>query len=193
MVHTNNGTKRAYREGQFPTTLDNLKEYAGAGVTRHQVRQALAKFCDHHIIDITIEGQRHLITVLDLSAHNILTDRDRKRMASRKQPKQVQLNIDGTVKGDPLYPDWLDRDLWDIFKKYRKDMRRKLTKEGERLAIKRLVKLVEKGYSQHEVIQNAIEMGWIGLYPPSRRRNISVGPSQTEPPVETDYSIVDED
>jgi len=65
------------------------------------------------------------------------------------------------------HPDWLDKKLWAAFKEHRRKLRKPMTDYAEKLAIKKLEKIMnETGCSQEQIINLAIEKGWQGLFPP---------------------------
>lgn len=63
-------------------------------------------------------------------------------------------------------PDWLGADLWASWKRHRRAIRKPMTADAERLAIRALEQLRTEGYTPQQVIENAILQGWQGLYAP---------------------------
>jgi len=70
-----------------------------------------------------------------------------------------------------VYPNWLNLELWSAFKNHRKDIKPKLSPQAETLNINKLKKLVDKGYTQEEIINQTIERGWKGLFEPKESFN----------------------
>jgi hypothetical protein len=64
------------------------------------------------------------------------------------------------------YPSWLDTDLWDEFKKYRRQIKAPLTDHAEKCLIAELRKLHDAGEDPKAVINQTIVSGkWTGLFP----------------------------
>lgn len=74
-------------------------------------------------------------------------------------------------------PDWLDLDSWAAWKRHRRAMRKPMTVDAERLAVRSLERLRTEGYPPRQVIENAIERGWQALYAP--KDGAGVGPPRT--------------
>ena len=63
-------------------------------------------------------------------------------------------------------PSWLPAELWETWVEDRKERRQAMTQRAAELAIESLTKLRDRGWTPKEVIDNAIELGWRGLYAP---------------------------
>ena len=63
-----------------------------------------------------------------------------------------------------ILPDWIDQDLWNDYREYRKSIKSKITSRGEELAILKLTKMREDGENIKEVIEQSIMNGWKGLF-----------------------------
>lgn len=82
---------------------------------------------------------------------NIKKNKDKPRILEKnKKPRKIEL------------PDWLDIDVWNELKRYRKA---KFTPHAQKLAITELTKLREQGYNPTDVINQTILRGWSGLFP----------------------------
>ena len=68
----------------------------------------------------------------------------------------------GKVNNKIKIPDWLDLEVWNELKKYRKA---KFTFYAQKLAITKLEKLKNEGHDPTLVIQQTILRGWSGLFP----------------------------
>lgn len=62
-------------------------------------------------------------------------------------------------------PDWLPVDNWNSYKEMRAKIRAPLTAQGEALALKTLSKLRDQGHNPSQVIDQAVEKSWRGLFP----------------------------
>ncbi len=68
----------------------------------------------------------------------------------KKQDNEIQL------------PGWLDKEAWNEWQQYRKEIKKKLTP----ITIKQQLKFLEKNKSDHiEIINTSISNGWTGLFP----------------------------
>lgn len=57
-------------------------------------------------------------------------------------------------------PAWLPADAWQSWKDHRKQVGRKFTEQGQRLAIRKLELLIAEGHDPRKLIELAIESGW---------------------------------
>jgi hypothetical protein len=62
-------------------------------------------------------------------------------------------------------PEWIDKNVWAEFKKYRQNGKGKFTPYAQKLAVIKLEKLKAEGHNPDEVIKQTIENGWSGLFP----------------------------
>jgi len=84
----------------------------------------------------------------------------------------IDVDIDKTLEGKNKkrkkkfeFPDWVDKDMWFEFKKYRKEINAPVTTTGEKLLLADLKKLVDSGENQTGVINQSIKSGkWKGLF-----------------------------
>ena len=95
------------------------------------------------------------------------------RSGSVVAPKKHKLNKNKEVRSknkekDIQYPEWLDLNLWNDFKKHRKDFKSPMSKKAEILNINKLAKLIDRGFDQTEIINQTIERGWKGLFEPKK-------------------------
>lgn len=65
---------------------------------------------------------------------------------------------------DAAIPEWLARDDWHRWIRYRREKRRQITSDGVDFQIKELTKLYEQGHDPTAVINQSIKQGWIGLF-----------------------------
>ena len=61
-------------------------------------------------------------------------------------------------------PDWLDKQIWQDYINHRKQIKSKMTKKAEELAIKKLEKFRDNGNDPVAVIEQTIMQGWKGLF-----------------------------
>jgi hypothetical protein len=64
-----------------------------------------------------------------------------------------------------ILPSFLDIELWDDYKAYRKELKRPLTAIAEKRAIRKLKLFHEQGNNITEVIENTIHNNWLGFFP----------------------------
>ena len=85
-------------------------------------------------------------------------------------PEEEEEEEEGEETEDPkklvcVFPDWLNIEIWEEFKKYRKEIKSPVTNHGEKLLIADLKKLVDEGQDQTGVINQTIKSGkWKGFY-----------------------------
>jgi hypothetical protein len=87
----------------------------------------------------------------------------------------------------PLYPPWLDSDLWKTFKDHRQRLRAPMTQEAERRNLIKLEKLIDSNGgspTQDEIIGQSIESGWKGLF--KLKEEFIKSETSTISPVETE-------
>lgn len=69
-----------------------------------------------------------------------------------------------------ITPAWLPLEAWEAYLEHRRKLRKPLTTYGEKLAIGRLADLREHGHDPLKVLNEAILMGWQGLWCNERTR-----------------------
>lgn len=79
-----------------------------------------------------------------------------KRQRGRKPDPEISVTL----------PPWLDADLWQRWVDDRKARRHAMTQDAAELAVRRLAEFRNEGYTPKQVIENAIELGWRGLFRP---------------------------
>jgi hypothetical protein len=86
-------------------------------------------------------------------------------------PADNQPPDDNPASGDPpadekkfVLPDWIPRDDWQEFLKFRQRVRKPMTERAKHLAVIDLEKLRNEGYSPSAVINQSILNGWSGLF-----------------------------
>lgn len=63
-----------------------------------------------------------------------------------------------------VLPDWLDPELWEEFRQHRIALKKRMTNQAERLALKTLSELQATGQDIKLVIEQSIMRGWAGLF-----------------------------
>jgi hypothetical protein len=61
-------------------------------------------------------------------------------------------------------PEWLDKELWDDYIAYRKELKKPLTAVGEKRAIMKLQRFYEQGQNVNEILEQSITNNWLGLF-----------------------------
>lgn len=70
-------------------------------------------------------------------------------------------------KGSTFVPPlWVDQQLWDDFIDMRKKIKKPATDRAKQLLVTELLKLVQMGYTQEEIIGNSIKNCWKDFYAP---------------------------
>ena len=70
----------------------------------------------------------------------------------KKKPVKIEL------------PNWLSKELWDLFLNHRKSFKPKLTPHAEKLNLTKLSKLRDQGDDPKEIIEQTIANGWRGFF-----------------------------
>jgi phage replication O-like protein O len=64
------------------------------------------------------------------------------------------------IKKTTVFPDWMPKELWEVFLSHRKSMKAPVTNLTEDGFIDRFAKLREKGFEPRFVIETIVERGW---------------------------------
>lgn len=102
----------------------------------------------------------------DKRGKKVVTDRSPKKDKIKKKNKKEK----GEVDLLSLRPDWLDEQTWADWIEHRKQIKKPLTKLSATKAINAIDKLRDT-FTPEEVVDNAIEKGWQGIYPPSKKHD----------------------
>jgi hypothetical protein len=87
------------------------------------------------------------------------------------QPKLITLTNNQIHKNVVVIPDWLNKEDWEDFKKFRSEKGKPLSLTGEKRAIKKLEKLRKLGNDPSLVIDRTIDKNWDGLHPLIKQNN----------------------
>lgn len=90
-----------------------------------------------------------------------VTATSRKRDSDGLDKRRIEKKIQ---KETFVLPDWLDKELWEEFKRYRKERRSPLTSQAEKLALAKLDAMRQQE-SPATIIHRTIENGWKTFYP----------------------------
>lgn len=63
-------------------------------------------------------------------------------------------------------PAWLPAELWDAFRAHRRELKRPMTAQAERLLWRKLERFRTEGLDPCEVVRTSIERGWQGIFAP---------------------------
>ena len=85
------------------------------------------------------------------------------------------------MKEPIIYPDWLNLQLWQEYKRHRARIKKPMTEYAEQLNINKLNKIMKQGYSQEKIMNNIIEKGWQGIYAPKDNNNFSKPKAEAAP------------
>jgi hypothetical protein len=88
-----------------------------------------------------------------------------------KQRAKAIATIDGTLgkyRPGPELPAWLDVETWQAYGRFRSEIKKPMTLEIEKYALKTLARLRAQGCDPTEVIEQSIVSGWTGLFPVKR-------------------------
>lgn len=61
-------------------------------------------------------------------------------------------------------PDWLEREAWEDFVRFRKMVKKPMTERAMKRAINKLSKMREDGEDPVKVLDQSVDAGWTDLY-----------------------------
>ena len=64
-----------------------------------------------------------------------------------------------------VLPDFLPHQLWEDFLEHRRKLRRPMSDKAQELLIEKLIVLKDKGENSVELLETALERGWLSVYP----------------------------
>ena len=64
----------------------------------------------------------------------------------------------------PLFPDWIDPELWEDFREHRRKLRKPMSPRAEDLNLKDLTRLKELGQDPKLIVEATIAKGWLSFY-----------------------------
>ena len=73
---------------------------------------------------------------------------------------------------NPQFPDWLDLETWDEFRKHRKKNKKPMTEYAEKLMLNKLGKLKDEGHAPNQLLETALMNGWQGIVVPDDKKAI---------------------
>lgn len=88
--------------------------------------------------------------------------------SNRKEPSK---NRKSNPKTEIDLPDWLPADVWADWVDHRQEIKKPMTARGAELTLAKLTKLRLKGHDPTELIENAIESRWQGIYAPRTEKS----------------------
>lgn len=144
------------------------------GVDRQRIRTKLKILEKIQFLTIKPTNRFSIATIINYDIYNPLEEQTNQhidqQLTSNKPATNQQLttpNKDNKEKKvNNIYPAWLDLGLWKEFKKMRIRIKKPMTEHAELLRIADLKKLVDKGYSQDEIINKSIACSWQDFYEP---------------------------
>jgi hypothetical protein len=110
-----------------------------------------------------------------LLKHKSVNDRTKNRSKSGRDAIGLShhkvLNSSSSEEGlgeTKEFPEWLDPEVWDAFRKHRAAMPKKyhLTANAEKLAFAQLGKWAAMGHDPNEIVRTSIMNGWAGIFKP---------------------------
>ena len=106
-----------------------------------------------------------------------------------KDNKTINKTINKTK--EIILPDWLDKEVWNKWVSFRKEIKKKLTPT----TIKEQLEFLEKHKSEHtQIINKSIQSGWVGLFELKKQNTYNEDKRRRETrEKELDYTVEDED
>jgi hypothetical protein len=91
-----------------------------------------------------------------LLSNGLASREERSRVESSREEIKVIENKEIEL------PEWINREVWSRWEKYRKDIKKKMTP----LTVKQQIKFLSEHKENYEmIINNSIQNGWTGLFP----------------------------
>jgi hypothetical protein len=141
------------------------------GWNKTKVRRVLDLFQKCSMIEYKNETVSVRIRICNYEKYDITRNQNdlkvkRKRNGSETESAPTEQGITRNNKEGlkPPYPPWLNIDLWNEFREFRKSLKAPLTPGGESRLIKTLGNLIQAGGNQDAIIGQSIERGWKGLF-----------------------------
>jgi len=144
---------------------------------KHHIEKAMKWLTKERMVETTKATRGMLITILNYDKYqdpkNYESDNGSdKRATMERQDKQEGKELkkkEVKIKGNGFYPEWLDKELWKEFKKMRVAIKKPLTEFAEKKSITKLKTIIDKGFSQEDVVSIAIEKCWQTFYEPHEK------------------------
>lgn len=106
----------------------------------------------------------------------INTDQLNRSVKKETKPKKL-------VSPPLVLPDWLEKELWESFVQFRKDIKAPMKDKAKKLNLDRLIKFKQQGYDIEEIINTTIMNGWKSFYPPKQDFNQQSSFNHSKPDV----------
>lgn len=181
-----NGRTIILKEGQFITGRKQLSEETGIPETT--IERILSFFEKEAQIGQQKTTKFRLITIINWKIYQNMDNRrttdgqqtdtnknykkyknDKNYLVAKATSEEKKLSVknkkmeqkENKIKNYEI-PDWLDKEVWEDWKQYKKERKQKFTP----LTIKRQLKLLSEHQADHkQIINNSIQNGWTGLFP----------------------------
>ena len=146
------------------------------GWSRSKVDRFLKYLENEHQIEHQKNTITTLITIINYDKYqekdnktNIKRTSNEHQTNTSKESKALKESKEVKIKGNGFYPEWLDKELWREFKKMRVAIKKPLTEFAEKKSITKLKTIIDKGFSQEDVVSIAIEKCWQTFYEPHEK------------------------
>lgn len=168
--------------GQVTGTVEQITKMIGAN--NGDIETFLNEVNDLKFADVTFCNKKVTLRNRRMYREQQERDKTRKRVQKHRDkkasngqsnagvtppsPSPTPSPITSSSKITPLYPPWLDLNLWQEFKKHRTKIKAPMTEEAERRMIIKLQKMIGKNGdspTQDQILGQSIENGWKGIFP----------------------------
>jgi hypothetical protein len=113
----------------------------------------------------------------DRTATAARQDRDTTATQNNKGNEEKEENKGKSKKADAfILPDWIDADAWSDWEEQRRQIKKPLTDQSRKLAIKVLREGVDAGWTVRQIIDHNINGGWQGMFIPKGKANAASNP-----------------
>jgi len=161
-----------YQNSTCDITWKNMKGLTGLGDS--SLSRAVNKLKKRNILNTSHTGSKTNVTYKinskistwkTLPMREVLPIREVNTTHTGSVPYKDNKDKRDKNKSVFVLPDWLDKEVWTEYKKYRQNGKGKFTPYAQSLAVKKLLKLKSEGNDPVKVIQQSILSGWSGLFP----------------------------
>jgi len=184
--HSDNGE---FKRGQNFMTIKQIQEalswfvgFRKMEYSKTQVAKSLRRLREGSMIATTKATRGFVVTVCNYDYYQDTKNYEgyNEGITKVSRRKRGDHTINKNVKNDnnkeiTTYPDWLDVNLFSAFEQMRNKIKKPITSQ---LAYSRLFnsldRIIKKGYTQEEVVGEAVEKNWLTFYEPKNKPKTSL-------------------
>lgn len=124
--------------------------------------------------DVTLRNSVTNVTQKEEKEKRIKKEKEEPPSPKENPPKG------GQKKGGFPLPEGLDPEIWEEFRKHRREKRAVLTPTAEKRALAKLERMRASGTDPTEAVRQSLENGWTGIFEPKEKANGTNRPTRTQ-------------